>query len=467
MAMAKKAPQALEPPPVSASPPRQVEEAGASARQRLRAWLWLGAGPAGETARKAALALADQFVYGATSFVTTILLARAAGGTQLGLYSLGLSLALVGLDLQNSLILIPYTVFSPRLEGAPAQARLAGGALLQTLALGGVSLAVLAALASPPVRRAGLVAPGAASLALALAVPLMFLRQHVRMVSFARLELTWALAVDLAVGGLQLAGLFALVRLGALTSAPRAFLVTAAACALGFLLWLAPRRGALGLRLGPALVDFRRNWQFSRWLITTTPVAILRSQLALWLLTFFHGPGAVGLYAACLGITSLANPLLTGAGNLIGSKAAHIHARQGRPALRRFILQATGLIGLAMALFLIVILLGGDRLVRLVYGGAYAHLGTVVSLLAAGVFIGSLSAPAYRGLLALERSGAALVTELLMFLFQASAGLWLVARHGLTGAALAVLLSGLIGTAYQLAVFLCKSRPDALTEGGI
>jgi GNAT superfamily N-acetyltransferase len=62
------------------------------------------------------------------------LVARAAGRSELGIYTLGLSFLLIGFDMQNSVVLIPYTVFSPR-HGEAAQPRLAGSALLHTLAL--------------------------------------------------------------------------------------------------------------------------------------------------------------------------------------------------------------------------------------------------------------------------------------------------------------------------------------------
>ena len=409
------------------------------------------------TAQKGALAIADQLVLGATNFVTIVLIARAAGNEELGHYTLGLSLLLFGQDLQNSLVLTPYIVFWPRLRRPQEQAAFAGNALLHSLALALLAMAALGLL--------GLVAARLTCWGLILAVPAIFLRQHARMVSFAQLNIPAALWLDVVVAALQCGFLLLLARAKALNSASQAFAAVAVACGVGVGFWLIAERVAIG-RPRQALVAFHKSWRFSRWLALTTPVGVLRSQLPVWLLGAFHGAGALGHYAAGMNLVALANPFLTGTGNLIGARAAHLKTQEGAGALRRFTLLATVCVGSAMALFFLVILFCGGPLLRLIYGNGYGGLGGVTTLLAAGAFVGSLSAPAFRGLLALEQSRLTLVTECLMLLLQASAGAWLVMRWGAGGAALGVLLAGAAGTAYQLTAFLSSSRAMARREEG-
>src|ERR1051325_11854112 len=57
-----------------------------------------------------ALALADQAVVSGTSFLTSVLIGRWAGSSQLGIYAIGLSLLISVVAVQNSLISLPYTI---------------------------------------------------------------------------------------------------------------------------------------------------------------------------------------------------------------------------------------------------------------------------------------------------------------------------------------------------------------------
>src|SRR4051794_20819360 len=90
----------------------------------------------GNIFRKGILSLFDQAVVSATSFLTMLLLGRASGidsavdrAHQLGLYQLGLTIILLAICVQNSLISTPYAVFSNRMDRALRPA-FAGSTLL-------------------------------------------------------------------------------------------------------------------------------------------------------------------------------------------------------------------------------------------------------------------------------------------------------------------------------------------------
>ena len=68
-----------------------------------------------------ALALADQAVVSATSFLTTVLIARWTGPSQLGAYAIGISLVASLLAVQDSLILLPYSIQRHHPVGTPAE----------------------------------------------------------------------------------------------------------------------------------------------------------------------------------------------------------------------------------------------------------------------------------------------------------------------------------------------------------
>lgn len=398
---------------------------------------------AGDATRNGMIAFIDQAICGATAFLTTVIVARKAGKEELGLYALGFGLASVILDLQNSVVLTPYTVYSPRLQG-DALAAYNFSTLIHVLSislLSMVSFMILGMILSFGVGPVGL---SSVCWALILAIPAMLLRQYARMVSFAGIRMETALSVDLIVGVLQIGGLLGLVYLNVYASAYQAYYIIAAACGVGAGSWLfRERRKFVGSFL-QAISDFRRNWQFVKWLTTTVPVANLRGQINPWLLAFFYGPSATGVYSACLNVTSLANPFLLGFGNIIGPMAAHSYARGRIRDLRNYILRAHVPIGLGMAIFWVAMLIFGGRFVSLIYGDNYNGLGAVVSLLAAAIFMGALCIPPRRGLLALESSRAVFVSEFLPLMLQVSLGLWLVLNFQIWGAAAAFLIGSII-----------------------
>src|SRR5690349_5149908 len=61
-----------------------------------------------------ALALADQAVVSGTSFLTTAMIARWAPPDELGMYALGISLVVSWVAVQDTLVLLPYTIHRHR-----------------------------------------------------------------------------------------------------------------------------------------------------------------------------------------------------------------------------------------------------------------------------------------------------------------------------------------------------------------
>jgi len=105
------------------------------------------------------LALADQAVVSGASFVTTVLIGRWTSPTQLGFYSIGISLLVSLVTVQDSLVARPYAIQRYRPQGTPAEH---AGASLTHSSL----LSALAIVAAPGTRHVGL-SNGGGSLAVA------------------------------------------------------------------------------------------------------------------------------------------------------------------------------------------------------------------------------------------------------------------------------------------------------------
>ena len=96
-------------PPVAARPPDRAAT-GDGADRQPGSWSRFFATDSGNHA----LALMDHAVVSGTSFLTTILIGRWCGASELGVYSLGFSLLVSWGCVHQSLIALPYTIYRHR-----------------------------------------------------------------------------------------------------------------------------------------------------------------------------------------------------------------------------------------------------------------------------------------------------------------------------------------------------------------
>ncbi len=414
-------------------------------------------------ARPATLALVDQAVVSATSFLTTIFVGRCCGADELGVYAIAFSLLLTSACVQDALIATPYTIFWRRPKFGTA-AELAGSALLHCAWLSGAVLILLAALG------AGLNAVGAApglaavSLTLAVVVPFSLLREFGRRFAFAHLRMEQALAIDMGVSAIQIAGLGGLAWAGALSSAT-AYAMVGAASAVVAGIWLYCAWGNFAFNRALARQTMRQNWGFGRWLFASQIAAAVQGYVGYWALASISGTAAAGEFAACMTIAQFSNPLIIGIGNSLTPHAAHAFAGGGGPALRRAILRTSLVMGAAMGLFCLLVSAGGDALIHLLYRGPQyqGHYGTIV-LLALGWFASAMATPPQAGLAAVERPDVTFKASLLGAVVALLATPFLVAAWGLSGAACGLLISNAAGTLARWFGFshLVAGRSDLL-----
>ena len=90
----------------SESPIRQERSSASQIGYLVRIWKRA----LGVVSREHVLSLADQAVVSGTSFLTTLLIARWSGSSQLGVYAIGITLLTTLLAFQDSLILQPYLI---------------------------------------------------------------------------------------------------------------------------------------------------------------------------------------------------------------------------------------------------------------------------------------------------------------------------------------------------------------------
>lgn len=419
---------------------------GEAAHDAPSRWWWrFASGPH-------AVALADQAIVSGTSFLTLVLVNHWTSPSQLGLYSIGISVLLSTLAVQYALVSLPYTIQLHRPLGTPAE--YAG----MSLTLSGLFAALTTLLLA--VTALGLGRWGAGNEAVTIAwvlaavVPFALLREFARRYAFSHLRMGEALILDAAVAAIQFTALCWLGAMGRV-SAAAACAVIGVACALSGMAWLLVSRGAFVIRreqVGPAA---KRSWVLGKWLLAGQVTVSLQGYVTYWLLAYVSGSAATGIFAACMSVASVANPLMNGINNAIAPKAVLALAEGGATGLRQRAVRDAMLLGGAMSLFCLALFVGADDLMRLLFhGGEFAGRGNTVTLLGLGLLVSAVGYPPSIGLASLERPQAIVWAGAIGVVVTVVLGRALMNRWDLSGAAVGFLAGSAIGSAGQWIAFL-------------
>jgi O-antigen/teichoic acid export membrane protein len=423
-----------------------------TAQEEMR-WRWVSLlRTAWATCGTLALALADQAVVSAASFLTTVVIARWTFPNELGLYSIGISLLVSLLSIQESLISLPYAIQQHRAPGTPAEH--AGSSLTHTALLSALGIVVLA------VTALGLSASGAEpqlsamTWTLAGVLPFVLLREFARKFSFAHLHTGQALVLDSAVAAIQLAGLGWLGWTGRMSGAT-ACAALGVACASTAIVWLRFSRGTFAIRWDQVLTTTRHSWGLRKWLFAGQITVSVQGYVTYWLLALVVGTTATGVFAACMSVVMFANPLITGVNNIMTPRAVLALKEGGGALLRRQVIRDALLLGAAMTLFCMVALFVGDDVMRLLYPGKeYEGQGRTVAVLAVALLASAVGNPASVALASMERPRAivwagligAVITGVLVWLS--------MVEWGLLGAAYGFLAGNVAGSVGRWVAFL-------------
>lgn len=239
-----------------------------------------------------------------------------------------------------------------------------------------------------------------------------------------------------------------------LLSASRAFWVIGLVCGLAVLGWLWSDRGFYDPRISESLADLRKNWILGKWVFASGLVWAVSMNLYPWLLAAFHGVASTGVWAACLGVVSVGNPVLLGIQNLVGPKIAHEYAAKGPRALRRLVLKITAVVATPTSLLCLVMFIWGDRLLTLLYGRQYAGNSSIVAILALNVIVTAVAFSFSRALFAIDQAHVDFLVNFTALFIMITLGLWLVRAFGPLGAALGLLGANIVTSAIRAGAFL-------------
>lgn len=383
--------------------------------------------------RSGSIAILDQALVSGTSFATSVLLGWS-GKSELGIYYLALSMLVFLRGVQEQLISAPYMVYASRREGAAAEVY-AGSALIHYLAFAGLSSAAVGGLMLAGIGPERMKTVWFLLLGIA---PLYLMRDFVRQVLFAQLNLRMALALDVLVAAVQI-GIMLPLALRGMLGVELVYLSIALASSLAVLFWAMGKQETFRGNFSAAWQHAIENWGFAKWALATQVIGSSTPYLMPWIVASLHGAKETGTLGACTTIVGLSNMFLIGVGNFLSPKAARAFASGGAPALRKVLLQRGLLCGSALGLASLLAFTVGGRLAAIVYGPEFADCGIILGLLSLGALINSLGITAGNGLCAMDRPSANLRADVGTLIVSLVAMLILIPALGTLGAALATI----------------------------
>lgn len=399
--------------------------------------------------------LADQLVVSVTSFAAMIIIARSTDVSQLGLYSIGNSLIIMLLTIQDSLITRPYSIQIFKPAGTPEEHGFSSLLLSWMVSALAVTAALVAALYF------WLSADESGSLALALAIsfvaPLVLFREFGRRYSFANLKAYRAFAVDM-VAALSILMPMAYLGWSGQLNAVAAIVTIGCGAGISGTLWFLRRRRAFRYSSDALKKTLQQSWGLGKWLLGSQLAMQFQGYAIHWLCLLVIGAAMTGTYAACLSIVALANPFLYGFFNLLTPKSVRTLKDQGPEELRRQVFRDSALLGGMMAAFTIFIYFAGETLMGLLYGSEeyanHGHVLTVLSLASVASAVGAFGGPAAIALQSAERGRAIASIAVITCIIGSLASWYLISNHGLAGAAWGLLVTEVIGAIGRWTLFV-------------
>lgn len=385
--------------------------------------------------RNGALSLVDQAVVSGASFATNVIIGRLCSKEDLGVFYLAMTVVCLARGMQEQLISAPYVIYCQRRRDA-ALASYSGSALVHALGLSGaVNLVLLGLLAmlSLGIGPAGL-AP--AAWVLLGTLPLLLLREFIRRMTIAHLQMGVAIALDAGIAVLQIGSLLALAYFGRLSVATT-YGAMGLACAVACGGWFIGKRWPMHITWSRVVVDWRHNWGFARWALVSHLIGSATLYLMPWIVTMARGRAEAGALAACVSLIGMASMFVTGVATYLTPRAAMAYAHGGVAQLRHVLRLAAAIYAGVLGAFTVFVLASGDFLLVLVFGGKYAGYGAVMGLLAVSMTALSMGVTAGNGLWAIDRPKANFSADVWTLTVTLALLFCLVQPYGIVGAAMA------------------------------
>ena len=410
--------------------------------------------------RTGSAALLDQCIVSGTGFITILVISKWAGTVELGLYAIGTSFTLLAQSVQTSLILTPFTIFSPRKDSLERRL-FAGSALLHALVLAGIVSLLLFCVGG------GLLCLGSVYAPIAFVVAAwiggILLRDFARRTEFARLAFGEAILIDSLAATLRLSLLVGLAWNGELHAT-----TVIASCGLADLasavFWVFRNRVAFGVDRNRLRSDLVSNYEFGRWGLASQVVHVVQCDSAKWAIAGFLGPQATGVYSACSSIVQLSSPFIQAAGNFLAPTASNAFVDGGPERLFSVGWSMTKGMAVMLAAYGAMLAVGSEHLLKLFFGESLAPHAAMVSVLGLGLIFSGTGLPAAKVISVLGRPDCNLLVNVLGVLVTATTATVAAYFGSMIGAASGVSLGFFVAFLVRIFIYLVFQRHALMGE---
>jgi len=405
-------------------------------------------------AKQGYTALIDQAVVSGTNFLTGVLVARLCSKEEYGFYVLAFSLVFFADGIRNSLVGSPMVVFFAR-KSPEEQPSYIGAATVIHLIFLVLSGTVVAAVGGA-VRLAG-----DSQLAVTLLVSIITVlgyssREHIRRVFYAKLSVGRALSMNCVYSVLQLGALAVFWYVGELSAVGALLIVgftQAASSVLGIVL-LSRGNSFRKMHLREVLSSHLR---LGGWLVAVSLLYTLAEGYP-WFLKLFQGNEPVAVFGACRLVPNIINPVMTGFGMFADSWTSHSFSREGKKGLKRVVIEVQIILGLIAILFAAGVSIFAREILEIMFAGKYSGYGLIVAILSIPVVLRAVISPMVAGLTVLGRTSKIFVATLMSSIATFTVGIILVWKAGILGAALGVVVTGVISGCFILYFYKASMR---------
>lgn len=385
---------------------------------------------AGQGAREGYLAAVDQGLISLANFLATLILARSATLTELGVYGVGFTSLHLIRAIQEGLTIQPVNTFGAGMDEVRFRSYASHTSLIQS------GLAVVSA-AGAAVLGWMLIATGndtAGPAVLALWFPFLTwqLQEYLRRLLYTRGQILNAVVNTLLANAVRIGLMFWWLRSGSLTGI-RGLEAIAWGSFAALLPGLWHTRHYWSLSLQGLPETWRQNLDFGRW--------VVGSQIANWVTVEFYPVltagmvnfAAAGAYRALQNLVAPIHLLLRAIDTFLTPRASRVFSKNGwRPLARTirltYILSAIPIVG-------ILVLAGLFRtpLLNLMYGSAYVEYADGLLWMALFYLLWYAYWPLQTAFKATRTSQPIFIANLAAILIMFTAGIWMIQKWGVYG----------------------------------
>jgi O-antigen/teichoic acid export membrane protein len=381
-------------------------------------------------------ALIDQALVSGANFATNVILARALGIREYGVFALSWMAVLFASSLQWAFIVSPMMSVGPKQEEHDRPFYY-GAVLIQEIAFAALSVAAMLIVLRASVLRFPQWNVQGLGLPLSFATFAYLLQDFVRRYFFSTGRSKFALLSD-AISYLTQIPIILLLSHRANFSSSIALWIIGATSLVSFLvswLWFE----SVKFRVSALRKVAVRHWKISRWLAPSAFMQWSSGNLFIVAAPIYYGAAAAAVLRAAQNIVGVAHIWFLGLENVVPAEAARRMHSQGLDAAFNYIKQIIFRWGLITLGFVSIVSLRPNLWLKLVYGPQYAGYGHILQLYALLYLMSFFAGPLRAGLQALEYTAPIFWSYSAMTVFSLAFAAPFAQWFGLTGAMLGMI----------------------------